>query len=408
MIKRKIYLIGIGMGDNGTITGCAKKHIKESFALAGAERMLEPFRGEAENTGKKIMVSYIPSDIGNFFRENLGENQCGAVLLSGDVGFSSGAKGLLQELVDFDVELVPGISSVVYFCSRLGLSWEQMCIASAHGKNINLIQRIQRHKYCFFLMNGGKSLKQLCEKLEYYHMENVTMYVGERLSYPDERIIKGCVQEIKQMEFGSLLVLVVLNEKAADWTTVSLPDSEFIRSKVPMTKQEIRAVSIGKLRITHDAVVYDVGAGTGSVSVEMALCSPDIVVYAIEKNPDALSLLEQNRQKFAADNMVIIPGTAPENMVDLPAPTHVFIGGSSGNMRSILRCVFEKNPECRVVVNIIALNSMAEIMQILEDNGDLEYDIVQLQSSYSKKAGSYQLMMANNPVYVISLWKSKK
>nr|MCR5101293.1 precorrin-6Y C5,15-methyltransferase (decarboxylating) subunit CbiT [Butyrivibrio sp.] len=165
---------------------------------------------------------------------------------------------------------------------------------------------------------------------------------------------------------------------------------------------------IGKLQLSPDSVVYDIGAGTGSVSIEIAQGAPDIQVYAIEKNEEALELLEKNKQKFAADNIEIIGGLAPTVLENLPVPTHAFIGGSSGNMEEILQKVFEKNPECRVVVNTIALNSISKLMEILEQNKEYQFDIVQMQTSVAKKAGDYQLMMGQNPIYIVTIWKEKE
>lgn len=405
MENRKVYLIGIGMGNDGTLTEKARACILESAVLAGAKRMVEPFFEQADKQGKQILISYQSAEIGKFFREHLKDDETGAVLLSGDVGFSSGARKLMEELQDFQVELVPGITSMVYFCSKLGISWERVCMASAHGKHTNMIQRIRRHERCFFLMDGQKSLEKLCDKLLYYGMDDVVLFVGENLSYESERIFRGSPKEVKNLMVGTLFVVVTENRRAKDWTIMSIPDQEFIRSKVPMTKCEVRTVSIGKLNLSPDAIVYDVGAGSGSVSVEMALQAPDIKVYAIEKNPDALELLEKNKQKFAADNMEIVAGVAPDALKNLSAPTHVFLGGSAGSMEEIFQCIFEKNPDCRVVANTIALNSLTQLMGILEKHKEYTFDIVQMQTSIAKKVGTYQLMMGQNPIYIVTIWK---
>ncbi len=401
----KVYLVGIGMGGDGTLTLKARECICNCSVLAGAKRMMEPFLQEAQRKEKQVLVSYKPEEIGDFFRSHIKDGESGAVLLSGDVGFFSGARKLMEELKDFQVELVPGISSMVYFCSKLGISWEDVCMASAHGKEINMIQRIKRHKFCFFLMDGQEGLHKLCDKLLYYNMEDVVLHLGEKLSYEQEQIFRGTPKEAKQLTVGNLLVVVTENKNAKDWAALSIPDEEFLRSKVPMTKREVRTVSIGKLNLTSDAVVYDVGAGSGSVSVEMALQAPDIKVYAIEKHSEALELLEKNKQKFAADNMEIVAGVAPEALEDLPAPTHVFLGGSGGNMEEIFDCIFHKNPKCRVVVNTIALNSLTKLMEIFGKNKEYVFDIVQMQTSVSKKVGDYQLMMGQNPIYIVTVLK---
>ena len=179
-------------------------------------------------------------------------------------------------------------------------------------------------------------------------------------------------------------------------------DEEFLRGKAPMTKEEVRTVSLSKLRLGEDSVCYDVGAGTGSVSIEMALRAWNGEVYAIEKKEDALALLKENKQKFAADNLTIVPGTAPEAMTELPVPTHAFIGGSSGNMNAIVKLLLEKNPKVRIVINCITLETVTEAMNAIRDFDLTDVDIVQLGAARSKSIGRYHMMMGENPIYIIS------
>ena len=169
-----------------------------------------------------------------------------------------------------------------------------------------------------------------------------------------------------------------------------------------MTKEEVRTVSLSKLCLAEDSVCYDVGAGTGSVSIEMALRAWNGEVYAIEKKEDALGLLKENRQKFAVDNLKIIPGTAPEAMMELPVPSHAFIGGSSGNMNEIVKLLLEKNPEVRIVINCITLETVTEAMNAIRDFNLTDVDIVQLGVARSKTVGRYHMMMGENPIYIIS------
>ena len=134
-----------------------------------------------------------------------------------------------------------------------------------------------------------------------------------------------------------------------------------------MTKAEVRTVSLAKLKLSKDAVCYDIGAGTGSVSVEMALRASEGEVYAIEKKEDALALLAQNKKKFALDHMYIIPGTAPEALEELPVPTHAFIGGSSGNMKEIVELLIKKNLQVRIVINCITLETVGEALGCIRE-----------------------------------------
>ena len=195
-----------------------------------------------------------------------------------------------------------------------------------------------------------------------------------------------------------------MNENAIPANSVhGIKDSEFIRGKAPMTKEEVRTVSLSKLELKEDSVCYDVGAGTGSVSIEMALRAWRGHVYAIEKKADALELLQQNQVKFAADNLTIISGTAPEAMEALPVPTHAFIGGSSGNLDSIVKCLLGKNPKVKVVINCITLETVGEALQLIRELEIDHTEIVQMSVSRSKSIAGYHMMMGENPIYIITL-----
>lgn len=184
--------------------------------------------------------------------------------------------------------------------------------------------------------------------------------------------------------------------------THGIRDEEFIRDEVPMTKEEVREVSICKLGLSEDSVFYDVGSGTGSVAVETALLSKKIKVFAIETNPLAAALIKKNKEKFGAENIEIIEGKAPDVFDELPVPTHAFIGGTKGSLKSILSSLCRKNPCMRVVMNAVSLESISQMTEVLKDFSVTDDEVVQVSVSKSKKIGNYHMMQANNPVFVFS------
>ena len=169
-----------------------------------------------------------------------------------------------------------------------------------------------------------------------------------------------------------------------------------------MTKEEVREVSVSKMRLENDSVIYDVGAGSGSVSVEMACKAIEGHVYSIEKKDLAVELLKKNKKKFACDNITIVPGLAPQALKDLPVPTHAFIGGSSGNLYEILELLLARNPKIRIVINCITLETVTESLNALDKLPFTDVDIVSITAAKSKKIANYNMMMGQNPVYVIS------
>ena len=224
--------------------------------------------------------------------------------------------------------------------------------------------------------------------------------IGCDLGYPEEKFIYGTPEEILASELGTLCAALIFNPSPDGRNPISIPDSEFIRGDAPMTKSEIRALSVAKLKLCEDSVVYDIGAGTGSVTVEMALTAYNGMVYAVEKEDAAADLIEENKRKFGTPNVEVIRGLAPEAMKDLPAPTHVFVGGSSGNLKDIVACVLAKSPEARIIVNSVTLETISEVLELPRVCAVEQEEIVCINASNSRHLGRYNLMTAQNPVYI--------
>ena len=401
LLGQKVSLVGIGMGTPDTLTQEGKQALESADLLIGARRMVEHIK----RPGQEVWTGYKPEEICAYIAAHP-EHKNVAIALSGDVGFYSGAKKLLEtlhrELPMVQKKVYCGISSMIYFCAKLETPWEDVHPVSLHGRECNLPGLLRIYGKIFAIVGTTDGIAKLCQKLQSYGMGDVRVEVGERLSYPEEKITRGYAWQLTELETDSLSVVLFTREGKETVVTHGIPDEAFIRGKVPMTKEEVRSISLSKLQLTRNSVIYDVGAGTGSVSVEMAMQAVEGQVYAIEKKPEAVELLYKNKEKFAADNLTIIEGLAPEACVDLPVPTHAFIGGSSGNMKEILELLLSKNPKIRVVINCIALESVGEAMNCLKELPLEQVDIAQVQVAKGKKAGSYHLMMGQNLVYVIS------
>lgn len=407
----RVSVIGIGAGSCAGMTLEAAQRIRESELLIGAARMLESaacIAGQARENESCIagqaplhmFASYRPTEIGTYLRAHPEcENPC--ILVSGDVGFYSAAKRLIEELSDFDVELLPGISSVQYFAAKLQMPWEDWHLMSLHGKKQNLIAGIRRNSCTFALLGGPADLERICEKLCRYGMRDVTVHIGERLSYPGEQIRHVRADQTEGLVLDQLLVVLFENPDPIAMYGAEIPDEAFIRGKVPMTKSEVRTVSISKLHLTKGAVLYDIGAGTGSVSIQAACTCPDCEIWAVEKKAEAAELIRQNKDLFAADAVTVIEGTAPECMEKLPAPTHVFIGGSTGNMEQILDAVWEKNRSARIVINAIALETISQVLNILKRRKIEPEEILQVSTAKARTLAGYHMMTGQNPVTVI-------
>lgn len=391
----KVYLIGVGMGNPETMTVGALEAIKVCPVLVGARRLLEPWTESHD---------CVPLIAGADIAEYIGKVQEGpvGVLLSGDTGFYSGAKRLWTLLLDHEVITIPGISSMSYLSAKLHVDWQDVKIVSAHGRSHNVVGEIQRNARTFALTGGNTKAQDICRELAGRGLGNVKVSVGERLSYSDERVVTGTAAELAEQEFEDLSVLLAENPDPVvrPWNGSGLPDDAFLRGDVPMTKEEVRTLALSKLRLNEDSVVWDVGAGTGSVSIECALSCPAGRVFAVEKKETALGLLAENKARFHASNLTIVGGTAPEALEELPAPDRVFLGGTSGELSEILDVIFRKNPAARVVCTAVTLETVAEAACLF---ANLEgADMVQVSATRTRQAGRYHLMDAQNPVWIFS------
>ena len=397
---RQIDVVGIGMGSRDTLTFEADAALRACDCVIGAKRMLEA----VSDYGKPGFEEIAPARIAACMEAHP-EYRRFAVVMSGDSGFYSGAKKLLRLLEGHHVRVLPGLSSMQVLCARFGLSWDDAHAISLHGRRGSAAAALRRWGKVFALTDGADAVKRICAELCGAGMGDAEVYVGERLSYPDERLTRGTAEALKNHECAPLSAVLLQRRTDAGVLSVGLPDEAFIRGDgpraVPMTKSEVRAVSLSKLRLTEDAVVYDIGAGTGSVSVELALNCPLGQVYAIECREDAAALIEQNRLKFALGNLRVIRGMAPEAMEGLPAPTHAFIGGTGGNMGQIIEALLRMNPRVRVVVNAIALETVGEVAEIAGRFD--EHEIVQISLARSRRAGGYHLMTGLNPIIVAAM-----
>ena len=187
---------------------------------------------------------------------------------------------------------------------------------------------------------------------------------------------------------------------------IGIDDSEFIRGEVPMTKQEIRILTLAKARLETDSVVIDVGAGTGSISIEAALIAHNGKVFAVERNPDAIELLKRNVEKFSVGNVEIICAAAPDGLENLPALDAVIIGGSGGQLEKILDILYTKlKIGGRIVINAITIQTAAAALAYFRAK-DLKYDAFQVQITRLKKIRAHDMNQVLNPVWIISAEKS--
>lgn len=403
---RKVTIIGAGPGNPDLLSRAALDAIDFADVVIGAHRALAgidvpPDVARCELVKTADIVAAL-TDAASWQRA--------VVVMTGDVGLFSGARRLVEALsgdAQVDVRVVPGISSASYLAARLARPWQDWRFASAHGVACDIVAEAERAGELFLVTSGGEDPSRLSGELVQAGFGDARVTVAERLSYPDERITCATASEIAGQTFDDLNVMLIEfagGAASSRWPYASsgIPDELFIRGDVPMTKQEVRAVALAKLRLTATDTVWDVGAGTGSVSIEAALVARAGSVWAVERNAAGVRLIRENADAFGCGNVHAVPGVAPEALAILPVPDAVFVGGSAGELPSIVEVALEKNSQVRLCVPCVTVETLTEACALLSSSRFKGFEACQVSAARAEAVGSHHLMKAQNPVFLVS------
>lgn len=406
---QKVTIIGAGPGNPDLLSRAALDAIDIADVVIGAHRALvgidvppDVVRCELVKTADIVAAL---TDAASWQRA--------VVVMTGDVGLFSGARRLVEALsgdAQVDVRVIPGISSASYLAARLARPWQDWRFVSAHGVACDIVAEAERAGELFLATSGGEDPSRLSGELVQAGFGDARVTVAERLSYPDERITCATASEIVGQTFDDLNVMLIEFAGGAGspasfrWPYASsgIPDELFIRGDVPMTKQEVRAVALAKLRLTATDTVWDVGAGTGSVSIEAALVARAGSVWAVERNAAGVRLIRENADAFGCGNVHAVPGVAPEALAILPVPDAVFVGGSAGELPSIVEAALEKNSQVRLCVPCVTVETLTEACALLSSSRFKGFEACQVSAARAEAVGSHHLMKAQNPVFLVS------
>lgn len=393
----QVILAASGGGSWGTMTEDCRQALENASCIIGAGRLLE---GLPETCTKNRVPATRPREILGAIQSH-GEG-C-VVLYSGDTGFYSGTRSLIPLLENEGISytVFPGISSVQLLSACLGRPWQDWLLCSAHGVDCNPVGAVMQGKPVFFLTGGELGPAELCCQLAEAGLSELPVVVGENLSYPQQRIRRGTAGEFAKEKFDSLSVLMAEPTPTVTRRTSGFPDSLFIRGEVPMTKQEVRAAVLAKLAPGPSDILWDVGAGTGSVSIELSMAASWGRTYAIECNEKACDLIRVNREKLGAWNLKLIEGAAPQALDGLETPDAVFIGGTKGSMENVVNLVLDRNPKARICISAICVETLYQAVKALQNRG-VQPEVTQISISRGKAVGSLHMLMANNPIFLIA------
>ena len=427
MPANKIYVIGIGYKP---LDGSAIDIIRRSEVILASNRLYEVFKEyeEFEAVKDKVVVINNVDETLKFIHSLLithasaptvGNSSLITLLASGDPMFFGIGRRAVKEFGKDMVEILPDLSSIQLAFSKIKEPWDDAFLISLHGGPDPEKRRrlpYELHDMPSLLTKHNK-LAILTDKENnpavianiFGKSSGLNMFVCERLGYPDEKIIAGIPEEIAVMSFSGPNVVIIINTgvsihqqealKRQSAFSFGLTESEIQHSRGLITKDEVRAVTIHKLKLPQKGVFWDIGAGSGSISIEAARVCPGLKVFAVEKEPDQLQNIRANKSLFNVPNVEVIRGPAPDALAGLPAPDRVFIGGSGGNMERIIDFIAAM-PTGIIVVNATTIETLNRAVDCLKKAG-FNADISQVSVSRTKNIGESNYLSALNPVFVI-------
>ena len=400
--KMNITIAGLGMGSEGNLTLDAHMAIKDSDVIFGAERLIAGF-------DKKKYPLYLAKDIIPVLESEKPLRP--VILYSGDVSFYSGTRKMIAALKDWrediNIRVLPGISSISYLASKICTYYDDAKLFSLHGHDSDedlakLIDLIKYNSKVFTLLSGAKDIHKIAEAMIASGITG-SITAGNNLSYDDESVITMSSDEALAYDNAGITTAFISNPAPARKPLINvIKDSDMIRTDVPMTKECIRHESIIRLELCEGDVLYDVGGGTGSVSIEAASLSRDLKVYTFEKKPEAVKLIKENIKKAGLYNIEVIEGNAPDTFEGITSPDKVFIGGSEGRLSEIIAKLSERKKGIRYVVNAVSLETIDEVKKVMKDFEAADEEIIQISVSGVRKAGEHHLLSAQNPVWIFS------
>jgi precorrin-6Y C5,15-methyltransferase (decarboxylating) len=374
----KVFIVGIGDDGVEGMTSHAVRLVESAERLVGPDscRDLVPagLQGRLETVGSLDELVERIEDLGN---RRL------VVLASGDPLFYGTARYVCSRLGKDRFEVVPHVSSMQLAFARVKESWEDAYLASLSGLSTieRVIEKIRTVDTAGLFTSEQWPPTVVAASLLEQGLQGYQAYVCENLGSPDERVTQGSLKEIASDSFGPLNVMILVRpsgpSEASDEAGRRLfgnRDELFLQSRPKrglLTPAEVRSLALAELSLTSRSVVWDVGAGSGSVAIEAARLAPEGQVFAIEMDPDDHRLIEENAERFGVRNLRAVLGRAPEAWADLPAPDSIYVGGSGRSVASLVEQAWEQlKPGGRLVTNCNSIENLAAVHALLRARSD--------------------------------------
>ena len=401
---KTIHVIGAGIEGQEGFSRRALEIVEQADILIGSVGQLALF---PDFKGKTLVIEDNLAPVVECLTEAKGST---VVLASGDPLFFGIGRFLLRNLPDAELEFVPNVSSVQYAFAKIREPWDDAVFVSAKGRGMQgTVDQIVAHDKIAILTDEEHTPSAIANELIERGRDGYTVYLCENLGTPDEAITHTDLKALPGLAAAPLNVLILIKEYEAGGDgagpCLGIPDEDFDTVKKLITREEVRAVSLAKLRLRHDMILWDIGAGSGSVSIEADHLMPNGQVFAVERNPQCLAYLKKNLQKFNSRNITLVEDEAPHCLDDLPDPDRVFIGGSGGHLWQILESVNARLATGgRVVLNSATLDTLTAATEFFENAG-YELEVTSVNIARTRPLTDYKMFEAFNPVFILTAVK---
>jgi len=398
-MSKRILIVGVGGDGPVGLSAKIQARIAAADQLWGGKRVLGLWQ---DFEGEKRPLSNIPDMISALTQR--GETQV-VILASGDPGFYGIAGTLLRHFEPNELEIVPHVGSLQQAFARCGLVWQDAVLTSVHGRSLaELLGLAKRAPKIGVLTDHKHTPTKIAETMLAAGLPDCRAIVAENVGLAEERIVDTRLALLSGQSFAQLNVLLLVQDP--DWQPAPAfaprPEAAYAHRRGLITKQDVRALSLARLALRETDVVWDVGAGSGAVSVEMAELAWRGQVFAVEHDVENLGYIRQNVARYGTLNVEVVAGRAPQMLRDLPAPDAVFIGGTGGAMRKILTLIDGvKRPFCRIVVNVATLENLSSALETMRKLG-WHADVTQAAISQSKPIGGMIRLVPLNPIFIVT------
>ncbi len=412
-MESKIYLIGIGFKPLEKKAREILLEVPLVLAFPGTLKIFEKYEIYTQ-VKEKVKICKKVEELLKILKESV-EKMSVAVLASGDPLYFGIGQRIIKVFGKEKVEIFPDLTSLQKAGALIKENWWEFFSLSFHGRTFkeeDLLNFLKIYKKLAILTDSQNNPARIARVFENSPFKDkVKMWVCEKLGSEEEKIISGKPEEIKNQNFAEPnLVLITLEEEFSDNFVSAqniffgLKESEIFHKRGMITKDEVRAVVIHKLRLPRKGVFWDIGAGSGAISVECALLNSKLKVYAIEKEPAACEIIKKNKEKFELFNLKIIKGSAPECLRELDEPDRVFIGGSGGKLKEILEFLVAFDKLKLMVLTAISLDTLYKSLHFLEIH-DFKVEVSQITVNRLEKLGEQKVFKALNPIFIVKAEK---